>query len=216
MLVATGSRLECAPQAAAIHARMVRRTSGWLDSTTCRDDRTPADREVRPRQWQLGVRRADAERPQRPPGVRRRRGERRADPQPDHGKDGVERHGHPEHRRPGEPEVRLAHPNEEAHVNSRSVSVVYDYGFNSNPAGHDYLIRSWDTARNSSSRSLTSPRARHRSLEDRQGVRDYGDAAQQLRTRLRAARSSGARTRGGGRRSPACSIPALVSRAIAA
>src|SRR5258705_13727995 len=62
---------------------------------------TPGDREVRPRQWQLAVRRTHAVRPQRSAGVRRRRGERRADPQPDHGKDGVERHSHPEHRRPG-------------------------------------------------------------------------------------------------------------------
>lgn len=33
------------------------------------------------------------------------------------------------------------------HVNARSVSVVYDYGFNSSPAGRDYLIRSWDTGK---------------------------------------------------------------------
>jgi len=48
---------------------------------------------------------------------------------------------------PANPKLVWHIPNEEAHVNSRSVSVVYDYGFNSNPAGHDYLIRSWDTGK---------------------------------------------------------------------
>jgi hypothetical protein len=46
---------------------------------------------------------------------------------------------------PANPKLVWHIPNEEAHVNSRSVSVVYDYGFNSNPSGRDYLIRSWDT-----------------------------------------------------------------------
>lgn len=49
---------------------------------------------------------------------------------------------------PAKPRLVWHIPNEEAHVNSRSVSVVYDYGFNSAPAGHDYLVRSWDTGRN--------------------------------------------------------------------
>src|ERR1043165_631325 len=48
---------------------------------------------------------------------------------------------------PANPKFVWHIPNEEAHVNSRSVSVVYDYGFNSDPAGHDYLIRSWDTGK---------------------------------------------------------------------
>jgi hypothetical protein len=48
---------------------------------------------------------------------------------------------------PANPKFVWHIPNEEAHVNSRSVSVVYDYGFNSQPAGHDYLIRSWDTGK---------------------------------------------------------------------
>ncbi len=48
---------------------------------------------------------------------------------------------------PANPKLVWHIPNEEAHVNSRSVSVVYDYGFNSNPAGRDYLIRSWDTGK---------------------------------------------------------------------
>ena len=38
-------------------------------------------------------------------------------------------------------------PNDEPHVNSRSVSVVYDYGFNADPPGHDYLVRSFDTGK---------------------------------------------------------------------
>ena len=48
---------------------------------------------------------------------------------------------------PANPKFVWHIPNEEAHVNSRSVSVVYDYGFNSQPAGRDYLIRSWDTGK---------------------------------------------------------------------
>ena len=48
---------------------------------------------------------------------------------------------------PANPKLVWHIPNEEAHVNSRSVSVVYDYGFNSNPSGRDYLIRSWDTGK---------------------------------------------------------------------
>ena len=46
---------------------------------------------------------------------------------------------------PANPKLVWHIPNEVGNVNSRSVSVVYDYGFNSQPAGRDYLIRSWDT-----------------------------------------------------------------------
>lgn len=48
---------------------------------------------------------------------------------------------------PAKPKFVWHIPNDVAHVNSRSVSVVYDYGFNSNPSGHDYLIRSHDTGK---------------------------------------------------------------------
>src|SRR5262249_43525716 len=48
---------------------------------------------------------------------------------------------------PANPKFVWHIPNEEAHVNSRSVSVVYDYKFNSDPPGHDYLIRSFDTGK---------------------------------------------------------------------
>ena len=41
---------------------------------------------------------------------------------------------------PSEPRLVWHIPNEE-NANSRSVSVVYDYGFDSQPAGRDYLIR---------------------------------------------------------------------------
>jgi len=44
---------------------------------------------------------------------------------------------------PANPKFVWHIPNEEAHVNSRSVSVVYDFG----PASRDYLIRSWDTGK---------------------------------------------------------------------
>jgi hypothetical protein len=46
---------------------------------------------------------------------------------------------------PANPKLVWHIPNDVRRVNSRSVSVVYDYGFNSSPAGQDYLIRSWDT-----------------------------------------------------------------------
>ena len=45
---------------------------------------------------------------------------------------------------PANPRLVWHIPNEVS-ANSRSVSVVYDYGFDSSPAGRDYLIRSWDT-----------------------------------------------------------------------
>jgi hypothetical protein len=48
---------------------------------------------------------------------------------------------------PSKPRLVWHIPNDQAHVNSRSVSVVYDYGFGSEPAGHDYLIRSYDTGK---------------------------------------------------------------------
>jgi hypothetical protein len=48
---------------------------------------------------------------------------------------------------PANPKFVWHIPNEVAHVNSRGVSVVYDYGFNSTPANHDYLIRSFDTGK---------------------------------------------------------------------
>lgn len=45
---------------------------------------------------------------------------------------------------PARPKLVWHIPNDVS-TNSRSVSVVYDYTFNSNPAGRDYLIRSFDT-----------------------------------------------------------------------
>jgi hypothetical protein len=48
---------------------------------------------------------------------------------------------------PSKPRLVWHIPNDQAHVNSRSVSVVYDYGFGSEPTGHDYLIRSYDTGK---------------------------------------------------------------------
>src|SRR5207253_1005062 len=48
---------------------------------------------------------------------------------------------------PANPKFVWHIPNEVAHVNSRSVLVVYDYGFNSSPSGRDYLIRSYDTGK---------------------------------------------------------------------
>jgi hypothetical protein len=45
---------------------------------------------------------------------------------------------------PANPKLVWHIPNE-VNANSRSVSVVYDYKFNSSPAGRDYLIRSFDT-----------------------------------------------------------------------
>ena len=48
---------------------------------------------------------------------------------------------------PARPRLVWHIPNDQAHVNSRSVSVVYDYGFDSEPAGRDYLIRSYDTGK---------------------------------------------------------------------
>ena len=48
---------------------------------------------------------------------------------------------------PAKPRLVWHIPNDQAHVNSRSVSVVYDYGFGSEPTGHDYLIRSYDTGK---------------------------------------------------------------------
>ena len=46
---------------------------------------------------------------------------------------------------PAQPRLAWHIPNDRAHVNSRSVSVVDDYGLDSEPRGHDYLIRSDDT-----------------------------------------------------------------------
>ena len=48
---------------------------------------------------------------------------------------------------PAHPRLAWHIPNDQAHVNSRSVSVVYDYGFDSEPKGRDYLIRSYDTGK---------------------------------------------------------------------
>src|SRR5690349_18717379 len=48
---------------------------------------------------------------------------------------------------PSKPRLVWHIPNDQAHVNSRSVSVVYDYGFDSEPKGHDYRIRSYDTGK---------------------------------------------------------------------
>lgn len=48
---------------------------------------------------------------------------------------------------PAHPRLVWHIPNEVNKVNSRSVSVVYDYGFNSQPAGRDYLIRSVDNGK---------------------------------------------------------------------
>ena len=48
---------------------------------------------------------------------------------------------------PSGPKLVWHIPNEERGVNSRAVSVVYDYGFNASPAGRDYLIRSFDTGK---------------------------------------------------------------------
>ncbi len=48
---------------------------------------------------------------------------------------------------PAHPKLAWHIPNDEPHVNSRSVSVVYDYGFDSQPRGRDYLIRSLDTGK---------------------------------------------------------------------
>ena len=39
---------------------------------------------------------------------------------------------------PSHPRLVWHIPNDKAHVNSRSVSVVYDYDFDSDPKGHDY------------------------------------------------------------------------------
>lgn len=49
---------------------------------------------------------------------------------------------------PANPKLVWHIPNEIS-ANSRSVSVVYDYGFNSSPAGRDYLIRSMHASDNS-------------------------------------------------------------------
>jgi hypothetical protein len=48
---------------------------------------------------------------------------------------------------PSNPKLVWHIPNDVGGVNSRAVSVVYDYGFNSNPSGRDYLIRSYDTGK---------------------------------------------------------------------
>jgi hypothetical protein len=48
---------------------------------------------------------------------------------------------------PANPKLVWHIPNDVASVNSRAVSVVYDYKHSSNPAGRDYLIRSWDTGK---------------------------------------------------------------------
>src|SRR5262245_31373875 len=48
---------------------------------------------------------------------------------------------------PANPKFVWHIPNDEPHVNSRSVSVAYHYKFNSDPPGHDYLIRSFDTGK---------------------------------------------------------------------
>lgn len=48
---------------------------------------------------------------------------------------------------PANPKLVWHIPNQVSGVNSRSVHVVYDYQFNSSPAGRDYLIRSWDTGK---------------------------------------------------------------------
>lgn len=48
---------------------------------------------------------------------------------------------------PARPRLVWHIPNEMGGVNSRGVHVVYDYKFNSNPPGRDYLIRSWDNGK---------------------------------------------------------------------
>ncbi len=67
---------------------------------------------------------------------------------PAHREDGVERHvASWRSRTRRRPRLVWHIPNDQAHVNSRSVSVVYDYGFDSEPTGRDYLIRSYDTGK---------------------------------------------------------------------
>ena len=116
---------------------------------------------------------------------------------------------------PAKPRLVWHIPNDQAHVNSRSVSVVYDYGFDSEPEGRDYLIRSYDTGKefkfqiyDITTRDTDPSKIALVSEITGTPPGNCGPGA--------AARSSVARTKVIGRSARACSIRAPASRASAA
>ena len=135
--------------------------------------------------------------------------------QPDYREDGMERHVDPRHPDPANPKLVWHIPNE-TDMNSRSVSVVYDYKFDA--SGRDYLIRNSEADR-------AKPRISSiRSSTSRRGTRTHRRShwcrrsPERRRTRaagVAAARSSFARTKAGGRRRPDTSTRPRASRVSA-